>query len=560
MSGRRTAGLLALLAAGLVVGAAPAHASEREVLATAKSAAALPPGARPVAQPAPGLGVWALPVPVAASAEAYADRLRRRPGVLGAQPDHRLRATALFNVCVDTPLDLQALVPSTVNSLSAPLPARTKPVAVLDTGVAADTPELAGRVLTGLDATRNTAGATIDDDGHGTQVAAVAAGAPGLFQGVSPTSPVLPVNIFPRDGSTSVEWVVRAIQYAVRGSAGKAGVINISASNPRADLEADDVEVLAQTIAAAYAQDVITVVAAGNEGKGDLTVPGSLPHVLNVGSAGLDGNRDSFSNFGPFVDLVSPGNELIVPAPRNVCASGFGRANGTSFSAPAVAGAVALIRAARPKLTTQQAFDLVRTGAVRALLGKRNDDTGYGMLDVGTGLDARTPAKEPRELDDDLFWFKGIYAKKQRPYLRTSRYTRLKRRLSITRDPQDVFRIDLRKGETLRASVTTTGGAIVDVGIWDSSTGDFDIGQGRTGGQVTSADGLSESARASYRAKRSGRYYVSVEAPELPEPKTQEDGTTPTDQTTQDQSEEEDRPVAEISYTVTLRKLRARRR
>ncbi len=144
---------------------------------------------------------------------------------------------------------------------------------------------------------------------------------------------------------------MRGIQEAVtRG----AGVINLSSSNPAADVDPKDAAVLQQAITAAFAQGTITVVAAGNEGKIDASVPGNLSRVLTVGSASSDGTRDAFSNFGPWIDLVSPGASMILPAPLDVCTTGYGVASGTSFSAPAVAGAAALDLGAAPARSTRR--------------------------------------------------------------------------------------------------------------------------------------------------------------------------------------------------------------
>ena len=548
---RRGVSTLVVLAAAAGALATPAAATRgpERVLLSASSARGLPPSTRLVAELAPGLRAYTVDVPRHQTAERYAGTLRRRAAVFAAQPDRiPMRPAAIFGLCASAPADVLSNVPGSVGAFAIE-PTTTKPIAVLDTGVAADTPELSGRVLGAFDATRNVAGGG-DADGHGTQVAAVAAGSPGRFRGVSPASPVLPIQVYTSDGNTSAAWLVRAIKAAVQQ---KAGVINISGSNVRKDIEqqdggAQDIAVFEQAIAAAYAQGVITVAAAGNEGKGDATIPGSLAHVLTVGSAGLDGTRDSFSNFGPYLDLVAPGNGLVVPAPHNVCDTGFGGATGTSFSAPMVAGAVALLQARRPSLTTQQLFDLVRSDAVTAIgaVG-RNDDTGFGALNVEAGLAAAAPAKEARELDDDVFWLKGVYAKKHPPLLKRTRGSKLAGRVSSAKDPQDVVPVYLKKGEGVSAEVVAKpSGAVVDLGIWNRTTGAFDIGLGRTTKLLADPAGLTGNPLVRYRAKRTGTYFVSVEAPDIPNP-------------ADTQATPDFKVEPEIGYSLTLRKLRAKK-
>src|SRR3954452_17703096 len=112
----------------------------------------------------------------------------------------RLQPQGQAGFCVPSPGNGDA-VAAAVNALGVSVP-QTKPIAILDTGVDASVPELAGRVLPQVDALGG--GPAGDPDGHGTQVAAIAAGTPGQMRGVSPTSPILPVRIFDASGGTSV--------------------------------------------------------------------------------------------------------------------------------------------------------------------------------------------------------------------------------------------------------------------------------------------------------------------------------------------------------------------
>ena len=69
-------------------------------------------------------------------------------------------------------------------------------------------------------------------------------------------------------------------------------------------------------MSAAFSDGVITVVPAGNEGLNEPVFPGALAHVLTVGSARAPAARDEFSNAGPWIDLVAPGADLVLPRPR----------------------------------------------------------------------------------------------------------------------------------------------------------------------------------------------------------------------------------------------------
>ncbi len=415
----------------------------------------------------------------------------------------------------------------------------TPPIAVLDTGVDPAVPELAGRVLPGANVTNGTTN-TADNDAHGTEVASVAAGRLGRFQGVSPTSPILPISIYTASSETTASWVVKAIQTAVaRGAA----VINISSSNPKDDVQQADSDVLQQAILAAFDAGTITVAAIGNEGKGAATVPSTLSRVIAVGSSSLDGTRDAFSNFGPALDVVSPGASLSLPAPAGVCISGYGNANGTSFSAPAVAGAAALIKALRPQLSAGQLYDIMRLSAVKDLYGAgRDDDSGFGLLDVAAGAAAPAPAKDATELDDDVFWLKQNPKRHPRQLTR-KRLLRLKSAVAAGKDPQDVVPVYVRRGETLTASVSSGKNGLLDVGIWSAKTGSFDISKSRTTYLLADASGVTNSPVVRYRSKRSSTLYVSVEAPDPLDASDPQSGTTAVE--------------AQTKYTLTLRKTRA---
>ena len=242
--------------------------------------------------------------------------------------------------------------------------------------------------------------------------------------------------------------------------------------------------------------------------------------MLTVGSAGPDGLRDSFSNFGPYLDVVSPGNQLVLPTPRTTCATGYGGASGTSFSAPAVAGATAWLQAARPSLTTQQLFDLMRTGAVKAIGNGRSNDTGYGNLDVAAGLGAKPPNSEPSELNDDIFWLNGAYRKRHPSLLRTTSRLTVQGSLSSEKDPQDVYPIDLRAGQRLTVRCATSGSDLVDLELYKPSAGVFDVTRGVDTALVAGSDGLADNPVVSYRARRGGRYYVAIVAPDAPSSST----------------------------------------
>ncbi len=504
----------AVVAPAPAVSAAPAGSAGREVLVSAAPGVPLPAGARGVAEIG-GLAFSTVPVPAHLSAGRFAAALARRPGIAGAQPNVAVRRASIAGTCVDAPTSPLLETATIADARSAPLPATTRPIAVLDTGVDPAVRELAGRVLPASDAIGGPATGLADDDGHGTQVAAAAAGTPGLVAGISPTSPIMPIRIATASVLATPASIVKGLEIAV---ARRARVALLPSSQPLAQTTADTVTAVGVAVNAAFGAGVITVAPGGNEGKDQEVFPGGLGHILTVGSAGRLAVRDSFSNFGPWIDLVAPGADLVLPAPSAICSSGYARASGTSFSAAAVAGAVALIAAARPKLSTSSLYDLMRRlSSSDAGLQGFDVNTGFGRLDVGAGLRAAAPAADPREVNDNVYWLK------RRPklfpaYLARTRRTVKHGSVSPGKDPQDAFKVRLSRNDVLRARFSNPDPeAVLYATIWSPRTGPFDMRLATPNTALRGA-GFTQDPLVSYRAGRTGTYYVAIFAPDRAAP------------------------------------------
>jgi subtilisin family serine protease len=153
---------------------------------------------------------------------------------------------------------------------------------------------------------------------------------------------------------------------------------------------------------------VLVVIAAGNGGKRVAREgAAALPNVLTVGATGVDDKRASFSNYGPAIDLAAPGVdilslrarrtdvELVAGVENYVAGKNFVgekaryyRANGTSFAAPFVSGAAALLMSRRPDLTAVSVKRMLMQSARDAGAVGVNPETGYGIVDVKDALAA----------------------------------------------------------------------------------------------------------------------------------------------------------------------------
>ncbi|MCW2925615.1 MAG: putative subtilase-family protease [Thermoleophilia bacterium] len=224
-------------------------------------------------------------------------------------------------------------------------------VAVIDTGVDATHPDLAGRVLPGRDFSGAGTAATVDKVGHGTQVASIIAGNGTNIAGIAPDARILPLKVF-RDSETgfSMSGYLSAIRYAADQGV---DVINISLGCGGTTSCFSQAELDALT----YATDhgVLVVAAAGNTANDndspatpDFPSGYELPGVLAVTASTRFGEWATWSSYGSTsVDLAAPGEGILVASPGG----SFRSVTGTSFSAPYASGVAALVAADQPTLT-----------------------------------------------------------------------------------------------------------------------------------------------------------------------------------------------------------------
>ena len=311
-------------------------------------------------------------------------------------------------------------------------------IAILDTGVDLDHPDLAGKIWSN----KNEAPNGLDDDGngyvddlvgwdfasnnndpdasfdngynpeavkHGTLVAGIAAAVTNNNQGISGVSwfsDIMPLRVLDSTGAGDIFSVIRAIDYASNNGA---DVINMSFVGSGFS------QALSNAIANAYNNDVVIVAAAGNtnpETNGiNLDVEKAYPvcydsagqnRVLGVAAVGSGLKKSNFSNYGSCIDLVAPGESFWTTQPFQVGIDGFtkyydGFWSGTSLSAPLVSGTAGMIKALRPGFSNQDIQRFILNSAVE--VDTFNQDyqgqLGRGLLNTATALDAALKEKAP---------------------------------------------------------------------------------------------------------------------------------------------------------------------
>ena len=262
-------------------------------------------------------------------------------------------------------------------------PAGSAVVALLDTGVDASHPDLAGQLVAGRSMLDSSAGTT-DPNGHGTAMAGIIAARTDNAEGIAGIGyagvKVMPVTVLDADGLGQDSDIIAGVVWAVDHGA---DVINMSFSNPGFS------ESLQAAIDYAWANDVVVVAATGNDGSSAATFPAGDRGVIGVSNTDRSDTLAPSSNYGPDVFLAAPGVGVITTAPGG----GTTSVTGTSASSAAVAAAAALLRANDPSASNGVIVGrLARTAEAAGTV----EQTGNGRLqldraiaDVGTDLSSR---------------------------------------------------------------------------------------------------------------------------------------------------------------------------
>ncbi|MFE9767394.1 type VII secretion-associated serine protease mycosin [Streptomyces sp. NPDC005808] len=267
-------------------------------------------------------------------------------------------------------------------------------VAVLDTGVDDQHPDLEGNVLAGRDMVGF--GAAPGDRAwarHGTAMAGIIAGhghglddADGVM-GIAPEAKILPVRVILEDGDASRTKARNtrgnALADGIRWAADHgADVINLSLGDDSASAHPEPAE--DEAVQYALKKGAVVVASAGNGGeKGDhISYPAAYPGVIAATAVDSNGTRASFSTRRWYATVSAPGVDVVIADPDEKYYEGWGTSAASAF----VSGAVALIKAAHPDLSPAQIKQLLEDTARNAPAGGRDDSRGYGFIDPAAAI------------------------------------------------------------------------------------------------------------------------------------------------------------------------------
>jgi subtilisin family serine protease len=408
-------------------------------------------------------------------------------------------------------------------------------VAVIDSGIDGSHPEFAGKIA----AHRSFVGgsALTDQQGHGTFIAGIVAAQTNNAVGVAGMAfpaQLLVAKVVRSNRMVSLEAEAEAIRWAVDNGA---RVINLSLGglrDPRDPGRDTYSRLEAAAIRYAYTRGVVVVAAVGNGDQAPTTpwpyasYPAALPHVIGVSALAKDGSIPGFSNRDPiYNDVAAPGQDIVSTMPRqltaqrpsceeqgySLCGSEeYRTAEGTSFAAPQVAAAAALLLSVRPLLQPDQVGHLLTrtaddvspaTGCERCP-AFRDSHSGWGRLSVGKALAALQepiPGADRYESNDD--------AGGQATPLRRARAD-FRATLDFWDDQVDVYKVYLRRRQRLVVTLDGPRGTNTDLLLWRPGTLRVEglaLDLRRRAAQSV-RPGAKE--RITYRAPAGGWYYVQV--------------------------------------------------
>ena len=341
----------------------------------------------------PALRMVMVEVPVDGAAARVAT-LYESPAVARIEPDRQRTVEGAPN----DPLypDQWALPRIGWPTVRSDPPAGSAVVAVLDTGVDATHPDLAGMLTAGASFVDGSV-AGVDPHGHGTWMAGLVAALTDNGQGIAGTGDnalqVMPVTVIGPDGTGRDGDIINGIVYAVDHGADVI-LMAFSSSDYSAALQA--------AVDYAWQHDVVIVAAAGNDGSATAAYPAGDAGVVGVSATQADDTLWPSSNTGPAVFLAAPGADIQTIEP-----GGYRSISGTSAAAAIVAAAAGLIRAADATLSNGTIVGrLARTAQA---VGTR-DQTGNGLLDLGRAWsDTSRDEVRPRGVQEGSGPYVGPY-------------------------------------------------------------------------------------------------------------------------------------------------------
>ena len=253
-------------------------------------------------------------------------------------------------------------------------------IAIVDTGVDYNHEDIAGNYVTGGYDWVNDDNDPMDDHGHGTHCAGIAAAVIDNNKGIAgiAQSSIMAEKVLNAEGWGYYSWVASGIIHAADNDA---DIISMSlgGESPSTTLE--------RACEYAWNKGCVLVAATGNDGISSILYPAKYDTVIAVGALSDCNTRWRWSNYGPEMELIAPGVSIL----STIRGNNYAKWNGTSMATPHVSGVAALVWSKTPGLTNQQVRNILKNTADD--LGTPGWDKyyGYGRVDAKEYVCAALP-------------------------------------------------------------------------------------------------------------------------------------------------------------------------
>jgi serine protease AprX len=364
-------------------------------------------------------------------------------------------------------------------------------VAVIDTGIDTGHVDLDGGKVIAWEDWVNHRTAPYDDNGHGSHVSGIIAGTGegnASYKGVAPGAALIGLKVLNSSGSGSISNVDAAIEWVITNkSLYNIRVINLSLGTTGSSNGNDSTS---QLVNKAFANGIVPVVAAGNDGPNFYTIgsPGAAANAITVGAQADPGEKGFFqayfSSRGPTADgrikpdVSAPGYNIT--SVRAGTSSSYTTYSGTSMATPFVAGTVALLLSANSSLTPTEIKSKLTSTTVDWGAAGQDSDYGYGRLQAYEAVKSAGGWSGVGPVVPQHSYFTG----------------------SLSGTGQNYYH---------SFSVTSTASPIAITFLQNSSNVDFDIYLiSPSGTQVASATGILRQETLTYQPTVTGTYQLRV--------------------------------------------------
>lgn len=272
-------------------------------------------------------------------------------------------------------------------------------IAIIDSGIDYNHPDLKGKIVSPYNSVIDSSSlsSVLDDMGHGTHVAGIAAATINNGMGIAGVGgdiSIMPIKAG-NGGNFTSNALANAIYYAVDNGA---RVINMSLGGYDSSYTVQD------AVDYAWSQNVVVVAASGNDATNNPAYPAAYSSVISVAATTQSDDDAQFSNWGDWIETSAPGVNVFSTTPtysNPSYSSNYSYATGTSMASPIVAGLAALTLSAQPTLTNNEIRELISINADD--IGEPGYDyyTGYGRVNAYRTLTAAM-APTTREITESI--------------------------------------------------------------------------------------------------------------------------------------------------------------